>query len=281
MKAADALDGHDLAGHQAVDRRSHRIVGRNLCSVWRDQPDARPAHRAGVGLRVEAAVRGIVVLRLAGRAHGEARHRGLRTVVGNAARDGEARAAVGAVQKWIAVAAVVGIEQLAQAVRAGGRVGGNAGADLAAASLATMRKSCSRLWTERLAHRNRVDARKRRRLGFEPAAKCFHPLGRPLNLDRHPAGIVADESRQVSPPARAGRRKAGSRRPAPRRALRIAHVAAALRAVLVLVEIRASSLCLAQRPSIAHENLAHFSLLANSATRVCGRSADLGRKRLV
>ena len=73
---------------------------------------------------------GIVVLRLAGGAHFEARHRGLRAVVGNAARDGEARAAVGAVEEGIAVAAVARIEQLAQAVRAGGCVGGNAGRDL-------------------------------------------------------------------------------------------------------------------------------------------------------
>ena len=81
---------------------------------------------------MKAAIGGIVVLRLAGWAHFEARHRGLRAVVGDAARDGEARSAVGAVEERIAVAAVGGIEQLAQTVGAGGRVGGNAGADLAA-----------------------------------------------------------------------------------------------------------------------------------------------------
>ena len=163
----------------------------------RNQPDVRPADRAGVGLRVEAAIGWVVVLRLAGRAHRESRHRGLRPVVGNAARDGEARTAVGAVQKWIAVAAIVGIEQFAQAVRAGRRVRGNARAHLAATSLATMRNSFSLVSEEALRtppNRCATAAELRR---FRRAQKRFHSLGRPFNLDGHAAGIVADEAREA------------------------------------------------------------------------------------
>src|SRR5947199_146563 len=80
---------------------------------------------------VASAIERVVILGLALRAHGEDRHRGLRPVVGNTAGDGEARAAVGAVDKRIAVTPVAGIEKFAQAIGTGGRIGRNAGADLA------------------------------------------------------------------------------------------------------------------------------------------------------
>ena len=53
------------------------------------------------------------------------------TVVGDAAGDGEAGAAVGAVEEGIAVAAVGGVEEFAKAIGAGGCVGGDASADAA------------------------------------------------------------------------------------------------------------------------------------------------------
>ena len=132
MESADAFDGHDFAGDEAVDslRQPDRLRRIGAPSAV-DEPELRAAVPAGIGLGVEAAVEWIVVLGLAGGAHFEARHRGLRAVVGDAAGDGEARAAVGAIEKWIAVAAVGGIEQFAQAVGAGGGVGGNAGAHAA------------------------------------------------------------------------------------------------------------------------------------------------------
>ena len=86
---------------------------------------------AGVGLGVEAAIGGVVVFGLAGGAHWETGHGGLGAVVGDAAGDGEAGAAVCAVEEGIAVASVGGVEQLAEAVGAGGGVGGDAGADAA------------------------------------------------------------------------------------------------------------------------------------------------------
>ena len=102
-----------------------------VCAVGGDERQLRAAVPAGVGLRVEAAVERVVVFGLAGGAHFEARHGGLRAVVGNAAGDGVARAAVGAVEKGIAIAAVGGREQFAQAIGAGGGVGGNSCRDAA------------------------------------------------------------------------------------------------------------------------------------------------------
>ena len=73
-----------------------------------DQRERRAADGAGIGLRVEAAVGGVGVLRRAGRAHGEAGHGGGGAVVGDVLDDGVARAAVGAVGEGIAEAAVGG-----------------------------------------------------------------------------------------------------------------------------------------------------------------------------
>ena len=85
--------------------------------------DARPAPRASVRLGMEAAVRRVVVLRQAGRAHGKAGHRRAGRSYGTPRHDREARAAVGAVDERVAVAAVGRVEQLEQAVGARGGVG--------------------------------------------------------------------------------------------------------------------------------------------------------------
>ena len=150
---------------------------------------------------MEAAVQRVVVLALTGRAHGELRHRGLRAVVGDAAGDGEARTAVGAVQKGIAVAAVEGREQLAQAIRAGGRIGRNPGthtsSHLAGDDLESRPSGKDFAGRSQFAHRDRVDARQGRRLGAQATEKGIHALFRPFDLDGDPAGVVADKARQA------------------------------------------------------------------------------------
>ena len=51
-----------------------------LFGTARLQPDARPANRAGVRLRVKAPIRRVAVFRLASHAQGEPRHAGARPV---------------------------------------------------------------------------------------------------------------------------------------------------------------------------------------------------------
>ncbi len=191
VESADAFGDDDFAGHQAIDRCGHGIGGWNLSSIRRDEPDMRAADGAGVGLRVKAAVGGVVVFSLAGRAHFEARHGGLRAIVGDAARDGEARAAVGAVEKRIAVATVIGIKQLAQAVGAGGRVGRNAGGDVAARITQDDAKFLLLSWGN-VAMGHAIDARERWGFGAQAHEKNFNTDGRALDLDGDAAGIVAD-----------------------------------------------------------------------------------------
>ena len=83
----------------------------------------------GIGLGMKAAVGGVVILGLAGGAHVKARHRSLGSIVGNAAGDGVARAAVGAVEEGIPVTTVGRVKEFAHAVGASGCIRRDAGTD--------------------------------------------------------------------------------------------------------------------------------------------------------
>ena len=109
--AAEALDGEDRAARAAdrpprsgIDSRGPQ-AGQAIGSAWKRRSS------------------GILVLAPAVGAHRERRHRRVRPVVGDGAHDREARPALRAVRERVAVAAVGRVEQLAQAVVAGGHVG--------------------------------------------------------------------------------------------------------------------------------------------------------------
>ena len=154
MEAAESLDGHDRTRAQLVDAgRDNRValVARGapahlpgcmqvacggggaggffgkarLAGPHRGHVPAqvRTAFKAGVGLGVEAAVGRVDVFGRAGAAHGKVGHACCGPVVGQAADNREARAAVGAVDEGVAVAAVGRVEELADAIVAGGQVG--------------------------------------------------------------------------------------------------------------------------------------------------------------
>ena len=72
---------------------------------------------------MKATIGGVLVLRLAGRAHAERRHGRHRAVVGDVLNDGVARAAIGAVGEGIAKAPIRGIAEVAPAIVAGRHVG--------------------------------------------------------------------------------------------------------------------------------------------------------------
>src|ERR1017187_2523799 len=82
----------------------------------------RAANGARIRLGMEAAVARVVVFGPALQAHRERLHRSVRAVIGQGFDDAEARATVGAVGERITVASVFGIEDFAQAIRAGGDV---------------------------------------------------------------------------------------------------------------------------------------------------------------
>ncbi len=125
MEATQPLDGDNAPVAQQSAGGLQRVLagGRFSCVARSLQPQARPTDGAGDGLGVEAPVEGVSVFSGTVGAEREAGHRCQRPVVGDVADDGEARAAVGAVDKRVAVAAVGRVEQLAQAVVADGHVG--------------------------------------------------------------------------------------------------------------------------------------------------------------
>ena len=160
------------------------------------EPQPRAAVDARDRLGVEAAVRRVLVLGGAVLAHGEAAHRGVGPVVGQAHGDREARAAVGAVDEGIAAPPVGRVEQLGQAVVTDGEVGRDERAG-------RRRRVGSRRWRTP-ARRSGAPARARRRR-HAPRGAPRRPVGRgtrraaagPLDLDEDAVGVVADVAGQA------------------------------------------------------------------------------------
>jgi hypothetical protein len=129
VESPQPLDGQDAAGQQELLCGGQDGLGVRMVGAGGDgpaggvrQPDMRAADRAGIGLGVKAPVRRVIIFPLAVRAHGEDAHGGVGPVVRDVGDDGEAGAAVGAVDEGIAVAAVGRVEKLPQAVWAGGYI---------------------------------------------------------------------------------------------------------------------------------------------------------------
>ena len=175
-------------------------VGDALRAAARVEPgQARPAGRAGVRLRVEAAVLRIRVLAPARGAHLEARHAGGRAVVGDVEGDAEARSAVRAVEEGVAVAAVARIAQLRQAGLAGGEVARDRGAPRATAAARGDREARRRFARDG-GPAQLADAGRRRRSGAQQPAEGREPRARSEHLDRDAGGVVAHAARHSGPP---------------------------------------------------------------------------------
>ena len=129
LVAAEGLDGGDFSGEEALG-----YVGEDGAGVCcgdagdgRGEGELRAADGACVGLRVEAAVYGVLIFAAAGGTHGEAGHGGEGAVVRNVKNDAVAGAAVGAVGEGILVATVCGVEGVGEAGVADADVRGDEG----------------------------------------------------------------------------------------------------------------------------------------------------------
>ncbi len=96
--------------------RDDRSVAQQGNGLLQRHRELRSAGGTGDRLGVEASIGRILVFPPAVGAHREAGHRRSCAVVGHGAHDGEARAALGAIQERIPVPAVGRVEELAQAV---------------------------------------------------------------------------------------------------------------------------------------------------------------------
>ena len=138
VKSAQTLDSDDTAVGQQLntavdngvavlargaDDRRRGGFARLIAHARLVPCNMRPAIKAGIGLRVKTPVEWVGILRGALGTHGKTIHRRGRSVIRQRSDDGKARAAVGAVDKGVVIASVGGIEQLAQAIVAGGDIG--------------------------------------------------------------------------------------------------------------------------------------------------------------
>lgn len=162
-----------------------------------DEPEGRPATRAGDRLGVEAAVEGVLVFPAARRAEGEAGHRGVGAVVRQALEDGEARAAIGAVEEGVAVAAIGRVGKLAEAGVASGDVGRDGGDGRGVGSAGEDGEAdCGGVGGDRLVG-DRHEGGERRGVIVQGEAKGVDLIGRPLDLDDDAGGIVGDPAGQA------------------------------------------------------------------------------------
>ena len=211
--AAQPLDGDDRARAQQARRRGHGVLPRPAPAPSSSRRAARrPGRRwAGRGSGGRAGRR----TRPARGAHREGGHRRLRAVVGDAAHDREARAAVRAVDERVAVAAVGRVEQLGEAVGAGRGVGGDERVGVAAGGAGDDREAA--LAGGR--HARGRHAPTRASGGARPASAATNrstSARGALDLDLDPVHVVAHEAGQAVLLGQAEDERAGTRRPARR-----------------------------------------------------------------
>ncbi len=197
MKPAEALYGNDAILLEQANGFAQRFGHVERHTIGRAEQQLRPTIPAGVWLRVETAIGGIVILSLAGGAHLESGHGSTRAVVGNIANDGEARAAIGAIDKGITETAVAGIHHFAQAIGAHGdvrrdeRFGGRvetAGED--AESGFGLRLS--------IARKERSDFGQRREFRRQALKETVEENGVALDFDGHTGGSISDKAREIA-----------------------------------------------------------------------------------
>ncbi len=192
-----ALDRHHVAiGQQAG--RSGQGGPRHFVLLRVEQTEPGPAGRAADRLGMEPAVRRIVVLRLAFRAHGERRHGGQRPVVGHAGDDGEPGPAVGAVDERVAEPPVRRVRQFGQAVVTGRAVGRDQRAAPAGVVAGDDREP-GRPGGGHRRRRHPVHPGQRRRLRLQQAQKLLNACCRALDLCEHAIDVVADPPGQAQP----------------------------------------------------------------------------------
>src|SRR3954447_1569985 len=150
------------------------------------------AYRACNRLRVEAAIRGILVLAVAVGAHLERRHGRAFAVVRQRADDREARPALGAVDERIAVAPVAGVEQLAHALVAGGDISRPERLALAAGARVDPELALAQ-WRERQRCK-RLDVRLRRGLRTQRLSEVLDGTRKAFDLDHDAVAVVRYEA---------------------------------------------------------------------------------------
>ena len=188
MKTAETLDSDHLAAANGLNRIAQgRVVRGEHITGRAPQFEMRAAGGAGVRLGVEPAVTRVLVFSPAGVAHREPGHGGVGPVVGEGPDDREARSAVRAVRKGIAVAAIRRIIDLPKAVGAGGDIREDEGRPLAGV---ITRPNLEGMETDRGEKRRlqALDRRSRGSLRSRRSRKLRRASGAPSTSRKTPCG---------------------------------------------------------------------------------------------
>ena len=166
--------------HGVGSGRAMRCAGRRI-----HKPQARAARGAGNGLGVKAPVGGVGIFCGALRAERKAAHGGDSAVVGNGARDGVARAAVGAVGEGVVVARIGRIVHVGQAVGAHAHVGAHKHAVPGLARAGNDAEARFAFYRGQVVFHHAGEAGQRRQLCPQAAAKALYFFIRALQLHAH------------------------------------------------------------------------------------------------
>ena len=185
MEAAQALNGEDLAGREALPRFLHRAGERGAA--------ARARNRLGV----ESPVRRTLELGAAGRTHRESGHGGARAIVGDVAHNRVARPAVGAIEEGVPVAAGGRVAQFAFALGASCDVGRYQREAAIPRHALADREPPARARAGQGSHRHCLYPCQGRWLGAERGHECLYRRALALDLGEHTGGVVTDPACQV------------------------------------------------------------------------------------
>ncbi len=197
MKSAETLYSDDAILFEQTDGLAQRFGHVERHTIGRAEQQLRATIPAGVWLRVETAIGGIVILSLAGGAHLEGRHRSACAVVGNIANDGEARAAIGTVDKGVAETAIAGIHHFTQAIGARGNVRRD---ERFGRCVEAAREDAESGFRSRLgiAGQKRSDFGQRRKFRRQALEETVEENGIALDFNGHTGGGIDDEAGEIA-----------------------------------------------------------------------------------
>jgi hypothetical protein len=209
MVAAQALDCADLAIKHRLGKVPNRVARRKRIATAVQNAQLRPTRWAAGRLRVKATIGRVVILGLAGRAHRKTGHRRAGSIIRRSCDNCQARPAIGAVEKWIPVPSVTGIEQFGQAIV----TCRNVRRDKHITGLINIAwldvKLTFALLGKQIA-RQLLDASQRRRLGDQFRNELIDDLPISFYFDEDAAGTILNEARQVQAPGQAVHERAKS-----------------------------------------------------------------------
>ena len=195
VKTARSLDGDYFAGAQQLVGIADDIA-RDRVAVSVKQRDLRPAFRTTIAFGMQAVIFRAQILCLAFTAHGKWLEARTRPVVGQAATDRVARAAMNAVGEGIAPAAAFRVEHVTQAITADHRIltDHRAGPPAPAVENVEVFRDGDRL---REARGDRVDARKGRRILVQALCQALDVFVKAADFDFDTLGVIANPTGQL------------------------------------------------------------------------------------